>query len=51
MIFKYKRKQKYENAESVVSSSTAKYGEEMKKNFRNEKEFQLNCFSFLVRNK
>jgi hypothetical protein len=31
MIFKYQRKQKYENFESVVSSSTAKYGEEMKK--------------------
>jgi hypothetical protein len=33
MIFKYKGKQKYEKSESVVPSSTAKYGEEMKKNF------------------
>jgi len=33
MIFKYQKKQKYENFESVVSSSTAKYGEEMEKNF------------------
>ena len=33
MILKTRGKQKYENFESVVSSSTAKYGEEIKKNF------------------
>jgi len=33
IIFKIQGKQKYENSESVVSSSVAKYGDEIKKNF------------------